>query len=157
MKRYLNMMIESLEKKLTVLEEIQEANVQQSALLKAEPFDQEAFDRTMDRKGAQIEKLDGLDDGFDNLYEQVREFLPAHTEEFHDEIARLQDLIRQISEKSVSIQVGEQRNKAALESVIKRENGKLRAMQNKRRVMQSYATNMSQLNFVDPQFMDRKK
>lgn len=79
MKRYLNMMIESLEKKLTVLEEIQEANVQQSALLKAEPFDQEAFDRTMDRKGAQIEKLDGLDEGFDNLYEQVREFLPAHT------------------------------------------------------------------------------
>ena len=69
----------------------------------------------------------------------------------------MQDLIRKISEKSVSIQVGEQRNKAALESVIKRENGKLRAMQNKRRVMQSYASNMSQLNFVDPQFMDRKK
>ena len=157
MKRYLNMMIESLEKKLAVLEEIQEANVQQSALLKAEPFDQEAFDRTMDVKGEQIEKLDSLDVGFDNLYQQVRELLPAHKEEFHDEIAGMQDLIRKISEKSVSIQVGEQRNKAALESVIKRENGKLRAMQNKRRVMQSYASNMSQLNFVDPQFMDRKK
>ena len=157
MKRYLNMMIESLEKKLAVLEEIQEANVQQSALLKAEPFDQEAFDRTMDVKGEQIEKLDSLDEGFDNLYQQVRELLPAHKEEFHDEIAGMQDLIRKISEKSVSIQVGEQRNKAALESVIKRENGKLRAMQNKRSVMQSYASNMSQLNFVDPQFMDRKK
>ena len=118
MKRYLNMMIESLEKKLAVLEEIQEANVQQSALLKAEPFDQEAFDRTMDVKGEQIEKLDSLDEGFDNLYQQVRDLLPAHKEEFHDEIAGMQDLIRKISEKSVSIQVGEQRNKAALLCVI---------------------------------------
>lgn len=157
MKRYLNMMIESLEKKLAVLEEIQAANVQQSALLKAEPFDREAFDRTMDVKGEQIEKLDGLDEGFDQLYRQVREFLPAHKDEFHSEIARMQDLIRQISEKSVSIQVGEQRNKSALESVIRRENGKLRAMQNKSRIMQSYASNMNQINLVDPQFMDRKK
>lgn len=157
MRRYLNMMIESLEKKLAVLEEIQEANVQQGALLKAEPFDREAFDKTMDAKGEQIEKLEGLDEGFDHLYQQVRELLPAHKDEFHSEISKMQELIRRISEKSVSIQVGEQRNKSALESVIKRENGKLRAMQNKSRIMQSYASSMNQINLVDPQFMDRKK
>lgn len=157
MKRCLNMMIESLEKKLAVLEEIQKANVEQSEILKAEPFNQEAFDKTMDVKGEQIEKLDSLDEGFDQLYQQIREFLPAHKEEFREEIARMQELIRQISEKSVSIQVGEQRNKATLESVVNRENLKLRSMQNKQRVMKSYASNMNRLNFIDPQFMDRKK
>lgn len=157
MKRCLNMMIESLEKKLAVLEEIQKANVEQSEILKAEPFDQEAFDKTMDVKGEQIGKLDSLDEGFDQLYQQIREILPAHKEEFSEEIVRMQELIRQISEKSVSIQVGEQRNKAALETVVKRENLKLRSMQNKRRVMQNYASSMNHLNLIDPQFMDRKK
>ena len=157
MKRCLNMMIESLEKKLAVLEEIQKANGEQSEILKAEPFNQEAFDKTMDVKGEQIGKLDSLDEGFDQLYQQIRELLPAHKDEFSEEIARMQDLIRQISEKSVSIQVGEQRNKAALETVVKRENLKLRSMQNKRRVMQNYASNMNHLNLIDPQFMDRKK
>jgi len=157
MKRYLNLMIDSLEKKISVLEDIQQANENQSALLKAEQFDQEAFDLAMDVKEEQIERLDRLDEGFDSLYERVRDFLLKHKEECRGEIARLQELIQKISEKSASIQVTEQRNRSALEKVMNQENGKLRMMRNKNRLMQSYAANMNQVNLIDPQFMDKKK
>ena len=157
MKTYLNLMIDSLEKKLAVLEQIQAASEKQSGLIKAEPFDQEQFDKAMDEKAEQIEQLNQLDDGFDSLYSRIREELPAQKEAYREQIGKLQELIRQISEKSATVQVVEQRNRAALEKVCARENERLRAIQNKSLLMKNYARNMSQVNYIDPQFMDWKK
>ena len=157
MKTYLNLMIDSLEKKLAVLEQIQAASEKQAGLIKAEPFDQEQFDKAMDEKAEQIEQLNQLDDGFDSLYSRIREELPAHKEAYREQIGKLQELIRQITEKSAAVQVVEQRNRAALEKVCARENERLRAIQNKSLLMKNYARNMSQVNYIDPQFMDWKK
>ncbi len=157
MKTYLNLMIDSLEKKLAVLEQIQAASVRQAQLIKAEPFDQEKFDNAMDEKAKQIDQLNQLDDGFDSLYSRVRENLSLQKESYLDEIAKLQKLIRLISEKSAAIQVAEQRNRTALEKVCARENERLRTIQNKSNLMKNYARNMSQVNYIDPQFMDWKK
>lgn len=157
MKTYLNLMIDSLEKKLAVLEQIQAASEKQAGLIKAETFDQEQFDKAMDEKAEQIEQLNQLDDGFDSLYSRIREELPAQKEAYREQIGKLQELIRQITEKSAAVQVVEQRNRAALEKVCARENERLRAIQNKSLLMKNYARNMSQVNYIDPQFMDWKK
>ena len=157
MKTYLNLMIDSLKKKLAVLEQIQAASEKQAGLIKEEPFDQEQFDKAMDEKAEQIEQLNQLDDGFDSLYSRIREELPAQKEAYREQIGKLQELIRQITEKSAAVQVVEQRNRAALEKVCARENERLRAIQNKSLLMKNYARNMSQVNYIDPQFMDWKK
>lgn len=150
-------MIESLEKKVAVLEEIQAANKVQTKLIDAEKFDQEEFDKAMDVKAEQIEKLNKLDEGFDSLYSHIRENLLGQKEKYRDQIAKMQELIRKISELSAAVSVVEQRNRAALERVFERENNRLRAVQNRGRLMQNYAANMNQINYIDPQFLDRKK
>ena len=157
MRRYMTLMIDSVMKKRGLLIEIQKVNEKQTELLKAETFEQEAFDGTMKEKGKLIEKLDGLDEGFDSLYQRIREELNSNKSLYRDEIAKMQALIKDISEKSVAIQVAEQRNKAVLGQIYRKENEKLKQIRNSRRVMKDYYNSMNQLNYIAPQFMDRKK
>lgn len=157
MRRYMTLMIDSLMKKRGLLIEIQKVNEKQTELLKAEAFEQEAFDGTMKEKGKLIEKLDSLDEGFDSLYQRIREELNSNKSLYRDEIAKMQALIKDISERSVSIQVAEQRNKAVLGQIYRKENEKLKQIRNSRRVMKDYYNSMNQLNYIAPQFMDRKK
>ena len=72
---YLSILEDSLKKKLAVLEQIDEVSDVQTALLKEETFDLERFDATVDEKDAFIKQLSELDDGFETLYEKVREEL----------------------------------------------------------------------------------
>lgn len=70
---YLQIMTESLEKKLEVLDKVYEINKRQLEVSTKRPFDAEAYDVVMDEKGELIEELNRLDDGFTSTYELVRE------------------------------------------------------------------------------------
>ena len=70
---YLQIMLESLEKKLEVLDEVYEINKRQLEASTKKPFDVEAYDAIMDEKGRLIDELNRLDDGFTSTYELVRE------------------------------------------------------------------------------------
>ncbi len=135
---YLTALSESLEKKIAVLDEIIEKNKEQEALLKEETFSFEAFDKNAEEKGVLIFRLEKLDDGFESLYEKVREELNANRAAYAKEIAHMQDLIRMITEKSATIQAGEARNKASLEKVFKTEREKLRNGRSGVKALKSY-------------------
>ena len=124
---YLTAMIESLEKKVAVLDEIIKKNAEQAALLKEEEFSFDKFDKNAEEKGVLIFRLEKLDDGFESLYAKVKEELDANRAAHADEIRRMQELIQSITDKSTSIQAEEARNKAALEGIFKNEREKLRA------------------------------
>ena len=49
---YLQIMIESLEKKIDVLDQVLELDKRQIAIALEQPFDMEKYDKTMDEKGA---------------------------------------------------------------------------------------------------------
>ena len=72
---YLQIMIECLEKKITVLDQVSELDKRQLEVAMAQPMDLVAFDRTMDEKGVLIDELGKLDDGFTSTYELVRDAL----------------------------------------------------------------------------------
>ena len=112
---YVNLLEESLVKKSAVLTEILELNKEEDAMLKAEELDVEAFDKSMDRKGELAQKLDGLDDGFDSVYSRIREEILTHPENYKEQVARIQNLIREITDKQTSIQAQEARLKKAVE------------------------------------------
>lgn len=69
--KYLNIMEESLEKKLQILEGIQGYNLRQQEILQAQEVELEQFDECVDRKGELIEELTALDSGFEALYENL--------------------------------------------------------------------------------------
>ena len=68
---YVIMLRESLEKKLEVLKEIQNANERQKDIL-MNPFSTpEELKETLDRKDELMNVIDALDTGFENVYKRV--------------------------------------------------------------------------------------
>lgn len=154
---YLNILEESLKKKMDVLMRIQEVNDVQTDILKKEPVDLEAFDRTVDEKDLYVQELTGLDDGFESLYDKIRQELIENRQQYAGQIQRLKELITQITEKGVSIQAHEERNKALVESYFKKERGQLGKSRKNSKAVYGYYRNMNNRNVTQPHFMDQKK
>lgn len=128
------------------------------AILAQEPkFDPDRFDEIFDRKDALIRELNTLDLGFRTVYARVKEELADNKDEHRNEIANLQRLIKEITDKSVAIQVEEKRNQNALNNRIDIFKKELHQTKNTRRIMANYVNNMTGRNVVEPQFMDKKK
>ena len=70
---YLQVLIESLEKKDDLLDKILELDQKQFKLLTESPANMEAIDESMDVKGKYIEELEKLDDGFATTFEIIRD------------------------------------------------------------------------------------
>lgn len=107
---YIRMMIESLEKKVGLLEAISEIDKHQSQVLTDPNATPDEFFETMDDKQEAIDEIDELNDGFTALLEKVKPELERNKEAHRNEIARMQDLIRRITDLSAKVQSEEQEN-----------------------------------------------
>lgn len=155
---YIRIMIESLEKKIGKLDEIMEKNKEQAELLKEEVFSVEQFDRNVEEKAVLIQQLEMLDVGFDRMYGHVKEELTSETGKltYKNEIKKMQQLISELTEKSVSIQAQESRNKQMVETVFKSEREKIKSVKLGSKAAIDYYRSMNHTNFVSPQFVDKK-
>ena len=95
---YLDMMEDSLRDKIEVLNEIVKENETQKEILESTTeFDEKGFDEAISRKGELIRRVDNLNDGFESLYERVKEELDQNKEKHKERIRIFQDLINQLS------------------------------------------------------------
>lgn len=155
--QYVTALRESLEKKIRVLEEIFRISQVQSELLKQKPMDYAAFDRYVADKDVCIEKLEKLDEGFEVLYQRVSEELKVHKSMYAHEIKRMQDLISQITDRSIAIQALEQRNKQGVEQIFLEERRNLSQGKRSVSVAQHYYKNMNHTEVLSSHFMDQKQ
>lgn len=155
---YIQIMIESLQKKAEKLDEILEKNKEQAELLKEEEFSVELFDRNVEEKAVLIGQLEMLDEGFERTYEHIKEELVSQEgkEKYKNEIKTMQQLITELTEKSVSIQAQESRNKQMVEAVFKSEREKIKAVKLGSKAAIDYYRSMNHTNFISPQFVDKK-
>lgn len=156
-RQYVTVLEESLEKKIHVLDEIYRISQLQAEALSKQPADLEAFDRYVDDKDICIEKLSKLDEGFETLYERVEQELKDNRVMYADQIAHMQKLIAEITDKSTSIQALEERNKKAVEDTLYRERRELGQGKRSLNAAMSYYRSMSGAGIVPPSFMDKKK
>ncbi|MDE6914850.1 MAG: hypothetical protein K2P35_14340 [Lachnospiraceae bacterium] len=154
---YLQIMIESLEKKIDVLDQVLALDKRQIAIALEQPFDMEKYDKSMDEKGALIDELDRLDDGFTSTYERVRDEVQANPKAYAEKVQRMQDLIRMAVDKGMAVEAQEQRGKQAMKSAIASKRKEIRSMKVSSEAATKYYKSMSKINNVDPQLMDRKK
>ncbi len=156
---YINIMIESLQNKIAVLDEIIIKNDDQTKILNQDDVDWDSFDRNADEKLELIERMDKLDEGFERLFEKIKELLG--TEEgkraYARQIRTMQSQISIITEKSVSIQAVEARNKQLVEQKFSQSHKRLGQSRNTSRVAMDYYKNMQQTHVVTPAFLDSKK
>ena len=155
--QYVDIMIQCLEKKEKVLEQIIRANKRQAIGLEDPKFTPDQFDETVDEKDRLIKQLEQLDNGFEKLFDRMKEELNNNKELYSDKIKRMQELIKSITDKSVEIQTQEARNKNLMMQKFASIKTKARNVRKGTAAVNKYYQSMAKLNFVDPQFMDNKK
>lgn len=116
MDNYLKILEESLRKKLRVLDEIQSYNEKQKQIFQSDSVEMDAFDAAVEEKGKLIEQISKLDEGFEALYSNVSKELDGNREKYAKQIQTLKQLVQQVTEKGVSVQAQEARNKALIEA-----------------------------------------
>lgn len=154
---YLTLLEESLQKKLQVMEEIQQYNLKQQEVFQSEKVDLDSFDEAVEEKGKLIEKLTALDNGFESLYSKVKKELEVSRDKYQDQIRRLQKLVTEVTETSVSIQAQEARNKKLIEEYFRKERENIRSGRRSSKAAYDYYKNMNRSSVVMPQLMDKKK
>lgn len=157
MDNYLQIMIDSLVQKLEYLKEIEQKSKEQGDMLHQQMVDMQGIDQNMDEKALLIQKIQPLDEGFDQTYDRVKEELLKNQALYKTQIQRLQKLISQITETSASIQALEKRNKAEMEKYFQREKKELQTKKNSMRAAQDYYASMNKVSNVAPQFMDHRQ
>lgn len=150
-------MIQSLKKKEQVLDAIVRINQRQKDELDNPTLDPDDFDVTVEEKGKLIDQLDTLDNGFQDLFEKVRDDLTQNQAEYREEIAQMQECIRRLTAKSADIQAQEARNKALMEQKFASVRRQVKEVRKSQKVVNQYYKNMMKRNYVEPQFTDKKK
>lgn len=157
MDNYLSVLEDSLKKKLQILDELTDYTMQQQELLKVEELDYEAFDRLVDQKDPLIQRIMELDQGFETVYDRIKEQLLGNKEQYAAQIKALQSLIGELTDKCVKLQTMEQRNKSAIEQQFRKSREKIRKGRQNKQAALNYYKNMNNANYVPPQFLDDKK
>ena len=157
MENYLQVLEESLNKKVDVLKKIGQMNEEQERLFKEDVFSEKAFDEIIDRKGMLIDDLNKLDEGFENLYEHTRLQLLDGKEKYATQIAALQKLITKVTEMGASVQAQEARNKELADNYFLNRKKELKQGRQNSKAALNYYRNMNRSQVVQPQFMDKKK
>ena len=153
----LDMLEESLIKKLDVMKKIQQENARQKELLSSpETLDVETFDKTLDIKGEYIDKLLLLDDGFQSLFDRVKKEIGDHKELYAEQIKRLQALIHDITDLSASIEAEEHRNKKLAEKYVSITRERMNQSRHSSAAAFNYYQTMNNFKNIPPQFMDTK-
>lgn len=154
---YVDIMIQSLGKKIQVLEQIRILNSRQKELLEDDKADADEFDKTVEEKAALIEQMTQLDSGFDKLFERVKVQLDTNRSKHAKDIRIMQEKIQRITELSVELQAQESRNKDLMTQKFVSVRERAKVVRTSKKAVNQYYQNMMQLNVIEPQFMDNKK
>ncbi len=157
MENYLNVLEESLQKKIRVLNKIQDYNLKQQEIFQSDAVNMDEFDQYVEEKGELIDELNRLDDGFEILYANLSRQLQEDRTRYAAQIRTLQELVKQVTDLGVTVQTQEARNKKLIEDYFRKSREQIRQGRRSSQVAYDYYKNMSNSRFVPPQFMDDKK
>ncbi len=153
----LDMLEDSLVKKLDIMTQIEEENEKQKEVLSSMEEEREPeFEATVDRKMALIDQLELLDDGFQSLFDRVKEEVNNNKDLYKDNIKRMQQLIQEITGKSASIEASEHRNKRLAEEFFSSARQKMNESKRSSAAAFNYYQTMNNFKNIPPQFMDQK-
>ncbi|MBS5931610.1 MAG: flagellar protein FliT [Clostridiales bacterium] len=154
---YIQVMIQSLNKKREVLEKIIEYTLDQELVLSDNEVDLDKFGDLIEEKQKWIEQLNLLDTGFEKLFERVKEEIQLHREKYQEEIVEMQQLIKKITDLSVVLQTNEIRNKSRFEQYSTNKKKEIRTFKMSNTSASKYYQNMANQHQGQSYFLDKKK
>lgn len=148
---YIQIMVDSLEKKSVILDRLINSNLEQSNILEGKSFDEvdwDKFNLIVTDKEIEIGHINEMDQGFQSLFDRVGEQLKTDKQKYASQIKTMQKLITELEEKSVTIRTGEERNRALIEKIVAGRKGEIKQNRTSLKAASSYYKAM-QKNFLD--------
>ncbi len=154
--QYLDILEDSLIRKNSILDEIKQINDEQRACLQNDNVQLDVFDSYIEKKSEYIEKLETLDQGFETLYAQVETELKDNREQYADKIRSMQKLIREITDKSATIQVQETRNRDLISTYFGKRRNEIKEGRRNSKAAMNYYKVQSNNTYSEATFLDSK-
>lgn len=154
---YVKILLESLYKKRNILDEIINLNNEQSKLVIDIKKNMVEYEATIEKKQLLIDELNLLDDGFQAIYVRVKGELANCADKYADEIREMKAVISELTDKSVEVQTGEEKNRQVISQQFALIRKEVKDFKDNQKVANQYYSNMQKLSYVSPQFMDKKK
>ena len=153
---YLQILEESLSRKITILDELERLTMSQREIVQADEFDEEVFNTNVEQKAALIREIEKLDRGFQLLFDNVKKQLDSDRAQYSEEIKRLQELVKGVMDRSTELQVMEARNKDMIKSRFAALKKEARTIKKSREMAANYYKTMNNIS-SEPYFLDKKK
>ena len=153
---YLMIMIESLSKKIEILEKLFKYTKEQEVLLEADEFQTEEFNRLLEQKGELIDVLNTMDEGFEQVYKRIEEEMKEHKKEHAHEILLMQQRIKNITDLSIKVQELEHKNREKIEVQFSKMRNEIKNFRQSKDNVTKYYRVMSNTQVVDSAFLDKK-
>lgn len=154
---YMALMEASLIKKSSTLDQLLHLSRGQEAEIGQETMNEDHFEELFQKKDELIQTMLMLDDGFEQIYQRIKEELNNHPGSYQKEIGRLTDLITEVTDKGVALQALELRNKTNLERYLQRKRRVIRDSKLNMNSASHYYKNMANQNQQQSYFFDKKK
>ena len=157
-KEYVKMLEDSLLKKVELLKQLQGLNQEQRQILEDYETTPEELDDNIDKKSQVIDRLDKMDEGFQNIYGKIKDDFVTNKESYIDEIRHMQELITQITDLSADVQAKELQNKDIATARFTHIRSQIRETKHGQKAVASYyASMMNNTGYEGSQFWDQKK
>jgi midasin (ATPase involved in ribosome maturation) len=154
---YMALLEASLIKKSDTLDQLILLSKEQEIEISQETMNEDHFEEIFQKKDELIETILKLDDGFEQVYLRIKEELNNHPGSYQKEIGRLTGLIAEITDKGVTLQAIELRNKTNLELYLQRKRKGIRDSKVSMKSANNYYKNMANQNQQESYFFDKKK
>lgn len=154
---YINILINTLTKKDDLLDRIIQITLLQEECVDEQTFNMDQFDQIVEEKQPMIEQLNQLDDGFEQVYDHVKEEISNNKDQYKEEILVLQKLIKQVTEKSVNLQAIELRNKNKITLLFSRKKKEIKNFKMSKQTVTNYYKSMPSQHQGQSYFLDKKK
>lgn len=154
---YMALLEASLIKKSNILGQLILLSKEQETEIGHETLDEDRFEEIFQEKDELIQIILKLDEGFEHIYQRVKEELNNHPGSHQKEIGRFTSLITEITDRGVALQAIELRNKTNLELYLQRKRKGIRDSQVSMKSANNYYKNMANQNQQQSYFFDKKK
>lgn len=143
---YLQIMIDSLNKKDELLDRIIDKNRKQYECVKDkgyEDVDWDAFNLLVTEKDIAINRIIEIDDGFEETYNIIKDEVISNKDKYRDKVAVLKEQIGKLTDKGVSIQADEERNRQIIDNLFNKTRQDIRKQRTGINVANAYYKTMS--------------
>lgn len=138
-------MVDSLKSKVDVLETILKKTRFQEELIKSKTYDDinwSQFDVLIEEKDQAISRIETLDDGFQQIFDKMKDEIDANRSLYASDIKDMQELIKKVTDLGVSIQALEERNRQEIERIVMSSKKEIKSAKKKLKVSGAYIASM---------------